>query len=108
MTAMHAIEIANRHHGAGKWPAIDTLHATARDMEGFRRDGRPAHRDSGRLQEVAVRIMYMIFIGKLLVRSTVSAPLTNFQINGLFKARRYLSPPFAESPVRAHTPWLSI
>jgi hypothetical protein len=69
MTAMHAIEIANRHHGAGKWPAIDALYATARDMEGFRRDGGPAHRDSGRLQEVVVRNMYMIFIGKLLVRS---------------------------------------
>ena len=108
MSAMHAIEIANRHHGASKWPAIDALRATARDMEGLRRDGRPTHRDSGRLQEAVVRNMYMIFIGKLLVRSTVSAPLTNFQINGLFKARWYLSPPFGESPVRAHAPWLSI
>ena len=69
MSAMHAIEIANRHHGAGKWPAIDALHATARDMEGFRRDGRLAHRDSGRLQEEEVRNVYMIFIGKLLVRN---------------------------------------
>jgi hypothetical protein len=65
MTAMHAIEIANRHHGAGKRPAIDALHATARDMEVFRRDGGLAHRDS----EVVVRNVYMIFIGKLLVRS---------------------------------------
>lgn len=69
MTAMHAIEIANRHHGAGKRPTIDAPHATARDMEVFRRDGGPAHRDSGRLQEVAVRNVYMIFIGKLLVRN---------------------------------------
>ncbi|MGA7386722.1 MAG: hypothetical protein WBW99_02180, partial [Pseudolabrys sp.] len=89
-------------------PAIDALHATARDMEVFRRDGGLAHRDSGRLQEVAVRNVYMIFIDKLLVRAaTVSAPLTNFQINGLFKARWYLSPPFGESPVWAHAPWLS-
>jgi len=69
MTAMHTIEIANRNHGACKRPAIDALHATARDMEVFRRDGGLAHRDSGRLQEVVVRNVYMIFIGKLLVRS---------------------------------------
>src|SRR6478672_8174070 len=30
--------------------------------------------------------------------ATVSASLTNFQINGLFKAHCYLSPPFGESP----------
>jgi hypothetical protein len=69
MTAMHAIEIANRHHGAGKRPAIDALHATACDIEVFRRDGGLDHRDSGRLQEVVVRNVCMIFIGKLLVRS---------------------------------------
>ncbi len=69
MSAMHAIEIANRHHGAGKRPAIDALHTTAPDMKVFRRDEGPAHRDSGRLQEVAVRNVYMIFIGKLFVRS---------------------------------------
>jgi hypothetical protein len=69
MTAMHAIEIANRHHGAVKRPAINALHATASDMEVFRRNGVLAHRDSGRLQKVEVRNVYMIFIGKLLVRS---------------------------------------
>jgi len=66
---MYAIEISNRHHGACKRPAIDALHATARDMEVFRRDGGLAHRDSGRLQEVVVTNVHMIFIGKILVCS---------------------------------------
>ena len=35
VAAMHAVEIADRHHGAVQRPDIDGLRAVARDMEGW-------------------------------------------------------------------------
>jgi hypothetical protein len=53
MTAVHAVEIANRHHGAGKRTTINAVGTAARNMELHGRRG-SVHRISGRLREIAV------------------------------------------------------
>ena len=52
MTAMHAVEIADRDHGAGKRTSIDAMGTAAQNMERFSRRG-SIHRISGRSWEVA-------------------------------------------------------
>ena len=70
VTAMHAVEIADRHHGAVQRTDRDVLGAAADSVEaaGF------AH----------IRVIFASW--RLFGPGTVSARLTNFQINGLFKA----------------------
>jgi hypothetical protein len=53
MTAMHAVEIANRHHRTGERTTIDALGTAARDMELLGRGG-SFHRISRRLRKIAV------------------------------------------------------
>ncbi len=67
MTAMHAIEIANRHHGAGKRTAIDALRTAVRNMEVFFRH-RLAHWMCRRIQEIAVVDLHIFSSGEHLAR----------------------------------------
>ena len=60
MAAMHAVEIADRHHGAGQRTAGDPLRAAADDMEVLRGRFRPCHRNAMELQEIAVRNVHII------------------------------------------------
>src|SRR5665213_1444731 len=85
MAAVHAVEIADRHNGAMQRADIDALRAFVRDMEGCR----SAH--------------FCIMFASCAVTGpdTVSARLTNFQINRIFKACRYIPASFRGSPVRA-------
>jgi two-component system chemotaxis response regulator CheY len=79
---MHTVEIADCHHRALQRPDIGRVRAVARDIESFCRRTGLVHAAAGRT---------MVFAENLFVPSnledmpTVSAPLTNFQINGLFK-----------------------
>src|SRR5215510_1872883 len=108
MPAMNAIEIADRHHGAGERPGVDALRTAAHNMELSCRHTGLVHRFSDRLKQKVVINLHMFSSGRAFDAVTVSAPLTNLQINGLFKARCYLSPPSGESPLRAHARWPSI
>jgi hypothetical protein len=81
MTAVHAVEIADRQHGAAQRAGVDLRARSARDMKGA----------GLRFRGFAQRLL-LIFAASLLFRArlvalTVSARLTNFQINGLFKRR---------------------
>ena len=69
VAAVHAVEIADRHHGAVQRADIDALRAVVRDMEGCR----SAH--------------FCIMLASCAVTGpdTVSARLINFQINRIFK-----------------------
>ena len=46
MAAMHAVEIADRHHGAVQRP-LDAMRTVAHDMKGFARRVRACHRNAG-------------------------------------------------------------
>ncbi len=60
MAAMHAVEIADRHHGAGQRAASDPLRAAADDMKVLRGRFGPAHRNAVQLQEIAVKNVHII------------------------------------------------
>ena len=85
VAAMHAVEIADRQHGALQRPDIERLRAVARDMERFRGlirlcscGGRAVAGDIG-------HNWTHLGLGNLTDTPTVTAPLTKFQINRLFK-----------------------
>ena len=105
VAAMNAVEIADRHHRAGQRAAVDALRAAARDVELFRGKlgpliGRPS-------DYLVIRNAYLPSFGAFQSVATVSAPLTNLQINPLFKAHCYQSPPLRGAPGRADAQWLS-
>ena len=60
MAAMHAVEIADRHHGAGQRAAGDRLRAAADDLEVLRGRFRLCHRNAMELQEIAVGNVHII------------------------------------------------
>src|SRR5262249_13047113 len=95
MPAMYAIEVADRHHCTRQRSAVDTLRTAAYNMELSYRRTRSAHCVSGRLEEIVVEnVRILSLIGRtFLTAATLSAPITNLQINGLFKARCYFWAP---------------
>ena len=99
---MHAVEIADRHHRASKRPAVDALRAAARDMEVLSLARRTCSSGyPGDCRDRGQRRAHLHAMEHCGASGTVTAPLTNFQINGLFKRHCYFSPPFGERPVRA-------
>ena len=85
---MHPVEIADRNYRAMKRPNIDAICAVARDMEAIRHNAGLAHRKAGVWREIGVTNCSYWSHAHSLGADTVSAPLINFQINGLFKRRR--------------------
>ncbi len=85
VAAMHAVEIADRHHGAVQRPDIDRARrATWKAFAGWPGlfMGRPGYGRRYRPRTCS----FSNSAGRLGV-ATVTAPLTKFQINGLFKRR---------------------
>jgi hypothetical protein len=76
---MHTVEIADSHHGAMQRPNIQALSAVARDME-----GRFVHGAIRLLQGISVKPCSIRRHARFLGVCTVTVPLINFQINGLF------------------------
>src|SRR5262249_3401343 len=110
MPAMYAIEVADRHHCTPQRSAVDTFRTAAYNMELSYRRTRSAHCVSGRLEEIVVEnVRILSLIGRtFLTAATLSAPITNLQINGLFKARCYFWAPLWGGRRGAHARWLSI
>jgi len=99
MTAMHAVEITDSHHRAAQWANIDGLRAIAHDVEGFCGLAGSIHGTIyGTIHEAihgSISVLHVISVtvcsiwrhAAFLGVHTVTAPLTKFQINGLFKRR---------------------
>jgi hypothetical protein len=79
--AMHAVEITDCHHSAMQRPGF----AVTRDMEGL---GRFVHDAISLLQGISVKACLFQRRAVFLDANTVTAPLINFQINGLFNSHR--------------------
>ena len=83
VAAVDAVEIADRHHGAGKRPRVDRGPWPLRDMERLGRIVDLAHvRVFGSAETVIAAVVIMM---RRSVQVSVSDLLTEFQINGLFK-----------------------
>jgi hypothetical protein len=78
MTAMHTVEITDCHNGAMQRPDILAI---ARGMESF---GGFVHRAISLLRSILMVRCIFRRHARLLGVCTVTVPLRNFQINGLF------------------------
>ena len=65
MTAMDAVEIADRHDRAGERAAIDAIRAAAHDMKSFGRRVRLVHQDPRNLQRSRPEPGTYLIIGTL-------------------------------------------
>src|SRR4030095_15633401 len=72
MPAMNAIEITDRHHGAGERPGVDALRTAAHNMELSCRHTGLVHRFSDRLKQSVVRNLHMFSLGRPFGGVTVS------------------------------------
>src|SRR3974390_1736524 len=89
MSAMHAVEIADRHQGPPQRSDVDARFAVAQNIKRFRRH--VAHQ---------ARFRDVVTTGRLLISlyqasselNTVNVRLINFQINRMFNADRLFPP----------------
>src|SRR3974390_530116 len=93
MSAMHAVEIADRHHGPPQRSDVGARFAVAHNIKRFRRHvaHRARFRDWLRREGCSFRCIKSLYQASSEL-DTVNVRLINFQINRMFNADRLFPP----------------